>query len=80
MGGGTIQDGSGEALAVEPEKFVINLAVNDDGMVQVIYLTFDAKHPLSDPARKKFLERLDATHPDGFARKLVLESLTPQSR
>jgi hypothetical protein len=65
---------------VEPEKFVINLTVTDGGMVQVIYLTFDAKHPLSDPARKKFLERLDATHPDPFARKLVVESLTPQSR
>lgn len=65
---------------IEPEKFVINLSVNDDGMVQVIYLIFDPKHPLSDPVRKKFLDRLDATHPDGFTRKMIQNSLTPQSR
>ena len=65
---------------VEPEKFVMQLCVNDDGMVQLIYLVFDARHPVSDPVRKKFLDRLDATHPDAFARQRVVESMTPQSQ
>lgn len=65
---------------VEPEKLAIQLAVNDDGMVQLIYLIFDARHPASEPVRKKLLERFDATHPDDFARKQLLHSMTPQSR
>ena len=65
---------------VEPEKFVISLSKNDEGMVQLIYLIFAAKHPLSDPVRKKFFERLDATHPDPFARKMLLDSMTPHSQ
>ena len=63
---------------VEPEKFVISLCTNDDGMVQLVYLIFDARHPLSEPARKKLLERFDATHPSDFARKLLLDRITPQ--
>jgi hypothetical protein len=35
---------------VEPEKFVINVSVAGSGMVQLIYLTFDPKHPASDQA------------------------------
>jgi len=35
---------------VEPEKFVIQLSVAASGMVQLIYLTFDPKHPASDQA------------------------------
>jgi hypothetical protein len=30
---------------VEPEKFVISLSYADSGMIQVIYLMFDPKHP-----------------------------------
>lgn len=37
---------------VEPEKFVIQLGVTDGGMIQLIYLIFDAKHPMSDRAEK----------------------------
>lgn len=65
---------------IEPEKFVISMSTNDDGMVQVIYLAFDPKHPVSDPVRKKLLERIDASHPDPFARKMVVDSMTPESR
>ncbi|MGO9087790.1 MAG: hypothetical protein ACLP6G_04280 [Terriglobales bacterium] len=35
---------------VEPEHFVIQLSVASSGMVQLIYLTFDANHPASDQA------------------------------
>lgn len=65
---------------IEPETVAIQLCVNDDGMVQLIYLIFDARHPLSEPVRKKFLERFDATHPSDFERKMLLDRLTPQSR
>jgi hypothetical protein len=37
---------------VEPEKIAIQLSVADSGMVQLIYLTFAAKHPASDQARE----------------------------
>jgi hypothetical protein len=33
---------------VEPEKFAINVSQAGSGMVQLIYLTFGAKHPMSD--------------------------------
>lgn len=33
-----------------PNKFVINLSVAANGMVQLIYLTYDPKHPTSDQA------------------------------
>lgn len=65
---------------IESEKFAIQLCVNDDGMVQLIYLIFDARHPLSDPVREKFMERFDATHPSAFERNMVLDRMTPQSR
>lgn len=64
----------------EPEKFIIHLAKADSGMSQVIYLMFDPKHPVSEPVRKKLLQRFDATNPDDFARKMVLDSMTPQSQ
>jgi hypothetical protein len=32
---------------VEPERFVISLSTADNGMISVIYLAFDAKHPAS---------------------------------
>jgi hypothetical protein len=31
---------------VEPERLAIQLAPTDNGMTQVIYLAFDAKHPM----------------------------------
>lgn len=42
---------------VEPEKLAISLSTNEYGMVQLIYLTFDAKHPTSEKATQRFLER-----------------------
>lgn len=42
---------------VEPEKLAISLSTNEYGMVQLIYLTFDAKHPTSEKALKKFMEK-----------------------
>lgn len=42
---------------VEPEKLAISLSTNEYGMVQLIYLTFDAKHPTSEKALKKFLDK-----------------------
>ena len=43
---------------VEPEGFVIQLARSDAGMVQLIYLTFAAKHPTSEKAREEILDRM----------------------
>lgn len=37
---------------VEPEEFAIQLAVADSGMVQLIYLIFDPKHPASSQAEE----------------------------
>lgn len=33
-----------------PQKFVIQLAVADSGMIQLIYIAYGAKHPMSDQA------------------------------
>lgn len=38
-----------------PTGFVIQLSTSDKGMVQVIYLMFDAKHPTSDHVAAQFL-------------------------
>lgn len=43
---------------VEPEKLAISLSTNEYGMVQLIYLTFDARHPTSEKATKRFLDRM----------------------
>lgn len=43
---------------VEPEKLAISLSTNEYGMVQLIYLSFDARHPTSERATKQFLDRL----------------------
>ena len=43
---------------VEREGFVIQLAQADTGMVQLIYLTFAAKHPTSEKVLKKMLARM----------------------
>jgi hypothetical protein len=40
------------AWRVEPEHFVISLSVVSSGMVRVIYLIFDAKHPASAQAEE----------------------------
>jgi len=42
---------------VEPEKLAISLSTNRYGMVQLIYLPFDAKHPTSEKATQQFLDR-----------------------
>lgn len=76
----TFRTGPMRAWRIEPEKFIIQLSTNDDGMVQLIYLVFDPKYPVSEAVRKKILDRFDATHPDPFARKMLLDSMTPQPR
>jgi hypothetical protein len=43
---------------IEPERFVIQLSQTDTGMVRLIYLTFDPKHPTSDKALGKILDRI----------------------
>ena len=43
---------------VEPEQFAIGLSTKHDGMVQVIYLSFDAKHPTSEEATQRMLDRM----------------------
>jgi len=42
---------------IEPEKFVIQLAQADTGMVQLIYLSFDPKHPTSEKVLQEMLDR-----------------------
>jgi hypothetical protein len=42
---------------VEPEQLAISLSTNEYGMVQLIYLTFDARHPTSEKATQRFLDR-----------------------
>ena len=44
---------------VEPESLAISLSKNDYGMVQLIYLSFDARHPTSEKATKLFLDRME---------------------
>jgi hypothetical protein len=46
---------------VEPEKFVINLTRFDDGTIQLIYLTLDAKHPVPPAPRANFARLVSAT-------------------
>lgn len=48
---------------VEPERFVIELSQADTGMVRLIYLTFDPKHPTSEKVLEKMLDRR-ANHGD----------------
>ena len=43
---------------VESEHFAIQLSKPDSGMVRLIYLTFDAKHPTSERATKEILDRM----------------------
>jgi len=43
---------------VEPEKLAIQLSTNEYGMVRLIYLTFDPKHPTSEKVREKILDRM----------------------
>jgi hypothetical protein len=43
---------------VEPERFVIELSQTDTGMVQLVYLTFDPRHPTSGKVLKKILDRM----------------------
>jgi|SRR5579862_1996135 len=47
----SFRTGSVRLWRVEPERIAIQLSGADSGMVQVIYLIFDAKHPASDQAK-----------------------------
>lgn len=46
------------AWRVEPERFVIELSQADTGMVRLIYLTFDPKHPTSEKVLEKMIDRV----------------------
>jgi hypothetical protein len=62
---------------VESEKLAIQLAVNDDKMVQLIYISLvDARHPTSDHVAARILSReCDKTDPFGcFMMKKTLAS------
>lgn len=50
--------GPGRIWRIEPEKFIISLSKTDVGMVQLIYLTFDPKHPTSEKVLEKMLDRM----------------------
>jgi hypothetical protein len=51
-----------------PHKFVINLSTNSDGMVQLIYLSYDPKHPTSDQGSARALrECKEHDNSNGFA-------------
>jgi hypothetical protein len=41
---------------VESEQIAIGLSTNEYGMVQLIYLSFDPKHPTSERVRKQILD------------------------
>ena len=41
---------------VEPEHFAIQLSQDDNGMIRLIYLTFNAKHPTSEKAMREILD------------------------
>jgi hypothetical protein len=43
---------------VEPEHLAIQLSQPESGMVRLIYLTFDAKHPTSEKAMEAILDRM----------------------
>ena len=43
---------------IEPERFIISLSKTDAGMVQLIYLTFDPKHPTSEKVLEKMMDRM----------------------
>lgn len=43
---------------VEPEGFVIQLSESDAGMVRLIYLTFNSKHPTSEKVTEKLLDQM----------------------
>lgn len=43
---------------IEPEHFVMQLSQADTEMVQLIYLTFDPKHPTSEKVVEQILDRM----------------------
>jgi len=43
---------------VELEKLAISLSTNELGMVQLIYLSFDARHPTSEKAMQRILDHM----------------------
>jgi hypothetical protein len=62
---------------VEPEKFVIQLAANRDGMVQLIYLEYDAKHPTSDQGAARTLrECQEHDNSNGFMCAMMKSALS----
>ncbi len=48
----SFRTGPARLWRIEPDKTAIQLSVAGSGMVQLIYLTFDPKHPTSDPAQE----------------------------
>jgi hypothetical protein len=61
---------------VESERFSIQLSTNGNGMVQLIYLTFDARHPTSDHASARVLrECKERDNSAGFGCALMKNAL-----
>jgi hypothetical protein len=62
-----------------PQKFAISLGTNSDGMVQLIYLSYDPKHPTSEQGSARILR--DCQQQDtgnGFGCAMVQRSLAPR--
>jgi hypothetical protein len=59
-----------------PHKFVINLSTNSNGMAQLIYLSYDAKHPTSDQGSARALrECKEHDNSNGFGCYMVKKAL-----
>jgi hypothetical protein len=61
-----------------PEKFAIQLATNGDGMVQLIYLSYGAKHPTSDQAAARALRECKDGKVGAFGCGLLKNALSSQ--
>ena len=59
-----------------PEKFVINLSVNDDGMAQLIYLSYGAKHPTSDQGSARVLRECEHENVGAFGCAMMKKALS----
>lgn len=62
-----------------PQKFAIGLSTNDDGMVQLVYLSYDPKHPTSDQGSARILRECnEQDNGNGFGCAMVKKALSPR--
>jgi hypothetical protein len=62
-----------------PEKFVIQLSTNADGMAQLIYLSYGAKHPTSDQGAARVLRECEEQGKNnGFGCYMMKKALAPR--